>query len=101
MGTGPDEVKAKNLARNARCILTTGCNAFRKGLDVVVEGEVGVVTDEPLLRCLVAIWKRKVRRQPCYLLDAQRRLHRRVEEADVREAPPGPSGCAATIPRRR
>jgi general stress protein 26 len=57
--TGPDEVKAKNLARNARCILTTGCNAFRKGLDVVVEGEVGVVTDEPLLRRLVAIWKRK------------------------------------------
>jgi general stress protein 26 len=57
--TGPDEVKAKNLARNARCILTTGCNAFRKGLDVVVEGEVRVVTDEPLLRRLVAIWKRK------------------------------------------
>ena len=57
--TGPDEVKAKNLARNARCILTTGCNAFRKGLDVVVEGEVGVVTDELLLRRLVAIWKRK------------------------------------------
>jgi general stress protein 26 len=57
--TGPDEVKAKNLARNARCILTTGCNAFRKGLDVVVEGEVGVVTDEALLRRLVAIWKRK------------------------------------------
>ena len=57
--TGPDEVKAKNLARNARCILTTGCNAFRKGLDVVVEGEVGVVTDEPLLRRLVVIWKRK------------------------------------------
>ena len=57
--TGPDEVKAKNLARNARCILTTGCNAFRKGLDVVVEGEVGVVTDEPLLRRLVATWKRK------------------------------------------
>jgi nitroimidazol reductase NimA-like FMN-containing flavoprotein (pyridoxamine 5'-phosphate oxidase superfamily) len=59
--TGPDEVKAKNLARNARCILTTGCNDFRKGLDVVVEGEAAVVTDEPLLRRLAGLWKRKYR----------------------------------------
>jgi general stress protein 26 len=57
--TGPDEVKARNLAHNARCILTTGCNAFRTGLDVVVEGEARVVTDAPVLRRLAAIWKRK------------------------------------------
>jgi hypothetical protein len=57
--TGPDELKAKNLARDARCVLTTGCNAFRKGLDVIVEGEAVVVTDEPLLRRLADIWERK------------------------------------------
>jgi PPOX class probable F420-dependent enzyme len=57
--TGPREVKAKNLARNPRCILTTGCNAFRKGLDVVVEGKAAHVTDEPLLRRLAALWARK------------------------------------------
>jgi PPOX class probable F420-dependent enzyme len=57
--TGPDEVKAKNLARNPRCVLTTGSNAFRKGLDVVVEGKAAAVTDEPLLRRLAALWDRK------------------------------------------
>jgi nitroimidazol reductase NimA-like FMN-containing flavoprotein (pyridoxamine 5'-phosphate oxidase superfamily) len=57
--TGPDEVKAKNLARNARCILTTGCNAFRKGLDVVVEGRAVAVTDDGRLRRLAALWDRK------------------------------------------
>ncbi len=51
--TGPDEVKAKNLARNARCILTTGCNAFRKGLECR-RGEVGVVTTTR-----AGVWKRK------------------------------------------
>jgi general stress protein 26 len=57
--TGPEEVKAKNLARNARCLLTTGCNDFGKGLDVVVEGKAAVVTDEPLLRWLAALYDRK------------------------------------------
>jgi general stress protein 26 len=57
--TGHDERKAKNLARNARCVLTTGCNAFREGLDVVVEGEALVVTHEPLLQRLADIWERK------------------------------------------
>jgi PPOX class probable F420-dependent enzyme len=57
--TGPREVKAKNLARNPRCLLTTGCNDFGRGLDVVVEGTAAVVTDEPLLRRLAALWSRK------------------------------------------
>jgi nitroimidazol reductase NimA-like FMN-containing flavoprotein (pyridoxamine 5'-phosphate oxidase superfamily) len=57
--TGPDELKAKNLARDARCILTTGCNAFRTGLDVVVEGKAAVVTDGRRLRRLAKLWERK------------------------------------------
>jgi general stress protein 26 len=57
--TGPDELKARNLARDAQCVLTTGCNTFRKGLDVIVEGEAVVVTDEPLLRRLAKTWERK------------------------------------------
>lgn len=49
--TRPDERKAKNLAGNPRCILTTGCNALGKGLDVIVEGEaVNVRDDAPLRR---------------------------------------------------
>jgi nitroimidazol reductase NimA-like FMN-containing flavoprotein (pyridoxamine 5'-phosphate oxidase superfamily) len=48
--TGAGERKAKNLERNARCILTTGCNAFDRGLDVVVEGEAARVSDDARLR---------------------------------------------------
>src|SRR4051794_14352211 len=48
--TGPDERKAKNLAQNPHCILTTGCNALGEGLDVVVEGDAVRVTDDAKLR---------------------------------------------------
>jgi hypothetical protein len=49
--TGDDERKAKNLAGNAHCVITTGCNAFDEGLDLVVEGDaVRVVSDEARLR---------------------------------------------------
>jgi nitroimidazol reductase NimA-like FMN-containing flavoprotein (pyridoxamine 5'-phosphate oxidase superfamily) len=41
--TGPDERKAKNLALNTRCILTTGCNRL-DGLDLVVEGQAAGVS---------------------------------------------------------
>ncbi len=44
--TGPNERKAANLARSARCILTTGCNVLDAGLDLVVEGEA-VPIDDP------------------------------------------------------
>ena len=43
--TGSDERKAKNLAQNPQCALTTGCNGL-DGLDLVVEGEAAEVGDE-------------------------------------------------------
>lgn len=48
--TGPDERKAKNLARNSHCTLTTGCNALGEGLDLVVEGEAVRLTGDTRLR---------------------------------------------------
>jgi general stress protein 26 len=42
--TGSSERKAKNLAQNAHCVLTTGCNGL-DGLDLVVEGEAVQVRD--------------------------------------------------------
>lgn len=48
--TGPDERKAKNLRENPRCAMTTGCNTWREGLDVVVEGNAVNVTDEITLQ---------------------------------------------------
>jgi nitroimidazol reductase NimA-like FMN-containing flavoprotein (pyridoxamine 5'-phosphate oxidase superfamily) len=50
--TGPDEQKAKNLRVNAHVVITTGCNVFHEGLDVVVEGDAVKVSDEAKLRPL-------------------------------------------------
>jgi general stress protein 26 len=57
--TGADEQKARNLGANAAVILTTGCNTWDRGLDVVVEGEAVRVTDDALLRELAAAWATK------------------------------------------
>ncbi|MGI8690711.1 MAG: pyridoxamine 5'-phosphate oxidase family protein [Thermomicrobiales bacterium] len=48
--TGPDERKAKNLARNAHCVLTTGCDVLSQGLDLVIEGDAVNVRDETRLQ---------------------------------------------------
>jgi nitroimidazol reductase NimA-like FMN-containing flavoprotein (pyridoxamine 5'-phosphate oxidase superfamily) len=57
--TGAGEQKAKNLARSPRCALTTGNNAWKSGLDVVVEGDATRVTDEARLRRLASLWESK------------------------------------------
>jgi nitroimidazol reductase NimA-like FMN-containing flavoprotein (pyridoxamine 5'-phosphate oxidase superfamily) len=51
-GTGPGERKEMNLRANRHCVATTGCNAFRQGLDVIVEGDAERVRDEATLRRL-------------------------------------------------
>jgi general stress protein 26 len=49
--TGADERKAKNLAANANCVLTTGhSDLFVGGLDVVLEGAAEHVTDDAELQ---------------------------------------------------
>lgn len=57
--TGPDERKAKNLARNPHCILATGCNALDEGLDLVVEGDAVRVSDEAWLRRIADAYESK------------------------------------------
>ncbi len=57
--TGDSERKAKNLARNAHCILTTGCNALSEGLDLVVEGKATTVSDEAELRRVADTYESK------------------------------------------
>jgi nitroimidazol reductase NimA-like FMN-containing flavoprotein (pyridoxamine 5'-phosphate oxidase superfamily) len=44
--TGPHEQKARNLAANPRCALTTGTNTLSDGYDLVIEGEAVRVTDD-------------------------------------------------------
>src|SRR3954471_11480727 len=57
--TGTDEQKAVNLRSNQNVILTTGCNEWERGLDVVVEGEAVQVTDESVLERLAEAWATK------------------------------------------
>ena len=57
---GAHEQKAKNLEVSAWCILTTGTNQLRSGLDVVVEGAAARVTDTATLHRLAALWKAKL-----------------------------------------
>ena len=47
--TGAAEQKAINLQVNPHVVLTTGCNAWDSGLDVVVEGSAVPVTDDARL----------------------------------------------------
>ncbi len=57
--TGEAEQKAVNLRANSHVILTTGCNTWSDGLDVVVEGDAAQVTDEAKLARLVTAWSAK------------------------------------------
>ncbi len=57
---GAYEQKARNVERNPHCILTTGTNQLRSGLDVVVEGEAVRVTDHATLQRLAALWMSKL-----------------------------------------
>ncbi|MFH8365634.1 pyridoxamine 5'-phosphate oxidase family protein [Streptomyces sp. NPDC018031] len=57
--TGPGERKARNLAANPNCALTTGGNALDVGLDLVVEGAALPVTEETALRRVAAAYEAK------------------------------------------
>lgn len=57
--TGAQERKAKNLAQNSNCILTTGSNLLKEGLDIVIEGEAERVSDEAKLTQIAATYESK------------------------------------------
>lgn len=57
--TGAAEQKAVNLSANPRVTLTTGCNSWDTGLDVVVEGAAERVTAAAELERLAAAWRQK------------------------------------------
>ena len=57
--TGAEEQKARNLRSNSHTILTTGCNDWDRGLDVVIEGDAVQVTDDSTLQRLADAWRTK------------------------------------------
>jgi general stress protein 26 len=58
--TGDKEQKTVNLLRNPNCVVTTGTNEMRSGLDVVAEGVAVRITDHDRLVELAAVWKSKL-----------------------------------------
>jgi general stress protein 26 len=58
--SGDAEQKSKNLETRSHCVLTTGTNTLRSGLDVVVEGDAVRVTHADRLVRLARLWKSKL-----------------------------------------
>ena len=57
--TGGDEQKAVNLRENDKMVLTTGCNTFMEGIDLVVEGTAVRVTETAALQRIADRYKSK------------------------------------------
>ena len=55
--TGAQEQKALNLTANPHVALTTGCNSWQDGVDVVVEGYAAQVTEHARLVRLAEAWR--------------------------------------------
>lgn len=83
-GVGADEQKAVNLRGNRHVILTTGCNEWDKGLDVVVEGEANRVTDHEELVRLAEAWTHKWDGRWHYVVGSNC-FHHPYEEGDTPE----------------
>ena len=57
--TGPGEQKARNLAHDTHCALTTGNNSLTEGLDLVVEGTAMPVTEPAVLEEVITAYETK------------------------------------------
>jgi uncharacterized protein (TIGR03086 family) len=57
--TGDDEQKAHNLVANPRVAITTGNNRWTAGLDVVIEGVAGAVTETVVLQRFADLMRTK------------------------------------------
>jgi hypothetical protein len=57
--SGPDEQKSRNLAVNRQCAVTTGCNTWDEGFDIVLHGEAVVVRALPLLQKVADAFRAK------------------------------------------
>jgi nitroimidazol reductase NimA-like FMN-containing flavoprotein (pyridoxamine 5'-phosphate oxidase superfamily) len=55
----PVQQKTLNLRSNPNVVVTTGCNHWEEGLDVVVEGAAVQLTDEAMLERLAQVWATK------------------------------------------
>jgi hypothetical protein len=95
--TGPEERKARNLADNPSCVLTTGRSDLADGgLDIVLEGHAEQVTDDAELEPVAAAFSAKYPTGPWDFVarwGVQRPGCRRA-----RDRVPGASGARPGIP---
>jgi hypothetical protein len=78
------EQKAANIRIHPHVVLTTGCNTWQSGIDVVVEGDAVSVTDEQVLQGLAEAWSRKWDGQWEYVV-GDGAFHHRVGEKGLSE----------------
>jgi general stress protein 26 len=57
--TGVEEQKFANMRANPHVVMTTGCNGWQGGVDVVVEGKAEQVTDDAVLAPVAAAFASK------------------------------------------
>ncbi len=95
--TGPDERKAKNLAQNPRCVLTTGCNRLGEGLDLVIEGDAARLTDEAALRRVADAYLSKYGEDWRFAVRDGAFYH---DPGSLREAGPGAAWVYEVLPRK-
>jgi general stress protein 26 len=57
--TGEHERKRRNLAENQHCVLTTGCNTYDEGIDIVIEGDAERITDHAELQRVADTYEAK------------------------------------------
>jgi hypothetical protein len=86
--TGPEERKADNLAHNPHVAVTTGCNTFRSGLDVIVEGDAIAVRDDAVLKRLADAFATKYDEHFGFTARDGRFVHEQGGTADVYEIAP-------------
>jgi hypothetical protein len=57
--TGDKEQKFANLRANSHVALTTGCNSWQEGVDIVLEGDARQDADQAELEALASVFKAK------------------------------------------
>jgi general stress protein 26 len=83
--TGAHERKARNIATNQRATIVSG-DSTDHGLDIVIEGTVHRVTDEPTLVHLAELWEAKYGPGWRFIVANGAFYH---AEASIREDDPG------------
>jgi hypothetical protein len=57
--TGKGERKQMNLEANKSVVVTTGCNSYYSGIDIVLEGDAVITTDQAIFAKIAEQYRKK------------------------------------------